>query len=615
MEQRTIFFRLFLGACLLLCLTALPTLAQTIRYVKPVATGTGTGASWANASGDLQAMINASAANDQIWVMAGTYKPTTGTNRTISFTVNRNVSIYGGFVGTETALNQRPAISVTVPPSTTLSGDIGTPNSTTDNTVTLIDATSGSSSVPIIDGFVLTACNSNSTVSGNSLNGAIRNGSSSTIRNCWFINNTNAQNGGAITNNYTSYANSATIQNCRFESNTALQGGAIYTSSGFVGSHSLKVINSVFVSNTAPQGGGAIAITGAADNTSNFVFTNCSFQSNASSFATNGFNQITGGGGVLYISANTNPTFTNCSFQGNRTTGGFGSIMFRYGGTWYQNFVNCVFFGNPGNNFYYGTLGSNLSSLPCDWISCLGDVFANSNNPDLKYTATNPFSSTTSTQLDNCSPAVDAGLNSAFWLSGITTDLAGNPRITNNRVDIGAYETGAIQGGAIAGPVLVPYPQESPNTLTSLTAASAPSAFTLSWQQSGDNGVSWADISNTNSQSILMPNTLTTNGNPSKTYQLRRIITNACGLSAVAGPVSVNVVRADGRFTGQVVSTDGITPVANVTITAVRNTTGLAGSPGSWTYTAVTGADGTYTIAPVYYGVQAGTTPVSVTAV
>ncbi|QKZ12737.1 hypothetical protein [Spirosoma sp. KUDC1026] len=36
----------------------------TIRYVKAGATGTGT--SWSNASGDLQAMINASTAGDQV---------------------------------------------------------------------------------------------------------------------------------------------------------------------------------------------------------------------------------------------------------------------------------------------------------------------------------------------------------------------------------------------------------------------------------------------------------------------------------------------------------------------------------------------------------------------
>ena len=50
--------------------------AQTFRYVKPVATGTGDGATWADASADLQGMINASASGDEVWVAAGTYKPT-----------------------------------------------------------------------------------------------------------------------------------------------------------------------------------------------------------------------------------------------------------------------------------------------------------------------------------------------------------------------------------------------------------------------------------------------------------------------------------------------------------------------------------------------------------
>ena len=46
-----------------------------IRYVKPVSSGLGNGSSWANASADLQLMINNSQAGDTIWVAQGTYKP------------------------------------------------------------------------------------------------------------------------------------------------------------------------------------------------------------------------------------------------------------------------------------------------------------------------------------------------------------------------------------------------------------------------------------------------------------------------------------------------------------------------------------------------------------
>lgn len=50
---------------LLLCLAILGSIpavhSQTIRYVKPNESGTGSGNSWANASDDLQLMINNSA--------------------------------------------------------------------------------------------------------------------------------------------------------------------------------------------------------------------------------------------------------------------------------------------------------------------------------------------------------------------------------------------------------------------------------------------------------------------------------------------------------------------------------------------------------------------------
>jgi len=47
-----------------------------IRYVKPIATGTGDGSSWVNASGNLQAMIDAAIINqDEVWVAAGKYFP------------------------------------------------------------------------------------------------------------------------------------------------------------------------------------------------------------------------------------------------------------------------------------------------------------------------------------------------------------------------------------------------------------------------------------------------------------------------------------------------------------------------------------------------------------
>lgn len=81
--------------------------AGRIRYVKPG--GTGDGSSWANASGDLQKMIDELAAVDapgEVWVAAGTYRPTTqiieGVQYAASFRMRDGINVYGGFAGSET---------------------------------------------------------------------------------------------------------------------------------------------------------------------------------------------------------------------------------------------------------------------------------------------------------------------------------------------------------------------------------------------------------------------------------------------------------------------------------------------------------------------------------
>ena len=105
--------------------------AQTIHYVKQG--GTGDGTTWLNASGDLQLMINSSAAGDQVWVAGGVYYPIRRAdalniisinNRNNSFVLKKDVKIYGGFAGIdESALTQRDSTRITN--NTVLSGDLG----------------------------------------------------------------------------------------------------------------------------------------------------------------------------------------------------------------------------------------------------------------------------------------------------------------------------------------------------------------------------------------------------------------------------------------------------------------------------------------------------------
>src|SRR5690606_731656 len=113
-------------------------IAQTIRYVRPE--GSGNGSSWAAASGNIQAMINASAANDQVWVAAGTYQPSYGSG----FSMKEGVKIYGGFpeTGTPIAADRNPELNVT-----TLSGN--------DFRVITNDS-NGLTNAAILDGFTIT---------------------------------------------------------------------------------------------------------------------------------------------------------------------------------------------------------------------------------------------------------------------------------------------------------------------------------------------------------------------------------------------------------------------------------------------------------------------------
>ncbi len=68
---------------------AVPALAQTVKYVDASASSGGNGNGWATAYNDLQSALAYAVLNrfTDIWVADGTYKPTTGTDRTISFVV------------------------------------------------------------------------------------------------------------------------------------------------------------------------------------------------------------------------------------------------------------------------------------------------------------------------------------------------------------------------------------------------------------------------------------------------------------------------------------------------------------------------------------------------
>ena len=101
--ERTRTSHILRAACLVLIYLGISGLlfAGTV-YVMPTASGDESGSSWANATDDIQAAIDA-LGTTEVWVAAGTYYAPDSSG----FTPKDGVNVYGGFEGTESTLSER----------------------------------------------------------------------------------------------------------------------------------------------------------------------------------------------------------------------------------------------------------------------------------------------------------------------------------------------------------------------------------------------------------------------------------------------------------------------------------------------------------------------------
>ncbi|MBB3842150.1 hypothetical protein FHS57_006181 [Runella defluvii] len=404
----------FVSSIAVLLLLIGSTYAQTKRFVKPTSSGTGDGSSWTNASSDLQAMMNASGNGDQVWVAKGTYKPTSGTDRTVSFVMKPGVKVYGSFAGNETILTQRTTAVIAANPSV-LSGDLKGDDVVTGKGETLVISNNGENSQNVVlnwdngltadnsclDGFVISGGNALQGRGGGMLNF----NSAPVLRNIIFKGNAASNAGGGL---FINASSDATITNVVFEHNIAAQGGGMMDMAS-----TMRIQNAIFVGNKAREGGGLYVYV------SKLTMVGVVLVEND-------------GSGVFFDESTNSSRITNTIFFRNSLRGstfaeGIDVKIVPTGGVVYiENSLLQL-----TSDFYSG---KPVVVQDANNLFAIDPLLANSEDfdggDDTYRTADDGL------RLSLCSPLINAGID----VSNQTTDILDNPRKVGGSVDIGAYE-------------------------------------------------------------------------------------------------------------------------------------------------------------------------------
>jgi len=461
-----------------------PILARQV-FVDINATGKNDGSSWADAYNLLQDALTAATNGDEVLVAEGTYKPDRGKavapgDRAATFGLKNGVSIKGGYAGDgQPDPNARDIAAY----QTILSGDLNSddePNfaNYAENSYHIVTG-SGTDETAVLDGFTITG------------GGMYNKSGSPTIANCVFKGNT-AWHGGAMRN----YHSNPTLINCTFTGNLAEHaGGGMYNFSS-----SPKLTGCTFSDNRAANGGGmydhadssptlsnctfsknSAQYSGAMANyfNSNAVMTNCKLSENSAEFGgairnyksnptlvncTFSRNSADGDGGAINNNSSS-PLLVGCVFTGNTTQGNGGAI---------RNFesspelVNCTLSHNTAKQASGGIYNHNESNPTLRacilWLNNdangtneAAQIFSVDSRPTVNYCCIQAWTGTLAGvgnmdadpkfidadagnyHLLPRSPCIDSG-EPNYVAAADSTDIDGEPRVINSRVDIGADE-------------------------------------------------------------------------------------------------------------------------------------------------------------------------------
>jgi len=270
----------------------------------------------------------------------------------------------------------------------------------------VVQCISGENAGTVLEGFTITGGNANDLfytahrIGGGMLN----NGSSPTVTDCNFSNNSASTNGGGMYCDSSSptvtdctfsdntagdwgggmcnaNASTPTVTECNFTHNSASDGGGLFN----VASNPI-VTKCTFTDNPAGLGGGMYNYDGSSPTVSN-----CTFTDNAAS-------SDTYGGGGMFNNTSSNPIVTNCTFTGN-TAETHGSGMYNSNSS--PTVTNCILWGDWGcpDEIYDGgtsTTTVDYSDVQGGWLGTGGDnidadpVFLDAIGGDLRLCWTSP---------------------------------------------------------------------------------------------------------------------------------------------------------------------------------------------------------------------------------
>ncbi|HEO70975.1 MAG TPA: DUF1565 domain-containing protein [Candidatus Hydrogenedentes bacterium] len=284
-----------LAVSVLLCSSAF----GAVWYVdKDNLSGVENGQTWQTAFTTIQPAIHAaaSAGGGEVWVAEGVYDEQRVSlmhvpeQDTGSLMLAAEVRLYGGFVGFETARNERNAAAH----ETVIEGRAVHGRAPAKHVVVGADDA-------LLDGFTITGGNANGVGDAGNGAGLFNEGVSPTVKNCKFVGNWASGWGGALFN--TNQA-APTITQCAFDQNWAHEGGAGAASAD----HAAPTITKCsFTGNTAVQKGGALLNT----SRSAAVVRESTFDANTAEW-----------GGAVCTFDNATPALIDCTFTYNEANRG-----------------------------------------------------------------------------------------------------------------------------------------------------------------------------------------------------------------------------------------------------------------------------------------------------